>query len=98
MDTVGEFRIVPHRGRRPRDARTRRASPGLLLVQPDLGLHAPESDVMNVDLSSSSGLMLIFGNRLLLLQPVEVTLPRRNDLGLAGSRLAKRLHLTACPQ
>ena len=58
-----ELRIVntctegdPERGRRPGDARTRRASPGLLLVQPDLGLHAPELDVINVDLSGSSAL------------------------------------------
>jgi hypothetical protein len=44
-------RIPPflRRGRRPGDARRGRASPRLLLVQPDLGLHAPELDVINVE-------------------------------------------------
>jgi hypothetical protein len=40
-------------------------SPGLLLVQPDLGLHAPESGVINVDESRLCGLTPLFDHRLL---------------------------------
>jgi hypothetical protein len=72
MDAVAEFRTVPRRGRRSGDARTSRASPGLLLVQPDLGLHAPEFDVINVELSASSAPMHLFGDRLILLQEGQI--------------------------
>ncbi len=57
-----------------------------------------ELDFKNAEFSASSGLLPGFGNRLLLLQVVDVFLQRRNDLGLPGSRLVKRFQPTASPQ
>ena len=70
IESLIEFRTVPRRGPKPDDARTRRASPGLLLVQRDLGLHAPKLDVIYFDYCALSTLMPSFGKLLLLFQDV----------------------------
>jgi hypothetical protein len=78
------------------DARTRRASPRLLLIQPDLGLQSPELDVPDFDFSASSTFFPSFGDRLIHRQSVDFFLERRNDLGLPGSRLAKHFQPSTC--
>src|SRR5262249_29706378 len=76
---------------------TRTRSPDLLLVQPDLGRHAPVLNIIKIDASHLVLLLQLLCKRFLTLHGMGMFLHRRNDFSLPGSRSAKRFEPKAEP-